>query len=67
MDDNHVCLLHRHHILWHGSRIFTYFDLDDMNFVKDRIKVIAMTKMENIEVKMKEVMELRIKVWMQRK
>ena len=67
MADNNLRLLKRHHILWHGSRIFPYFDFGNMNFVKDRIKGIAKTKMDKIEVKIKEFMEAGRKFWMQRK
>ena len=57
MANNHLCYLHRHHILRHRSRIFLYFDFENMKFLKDSIKGVAKKKMDNIEVKMKEVME----------
>ena len=56
MEDNHLCYLLWNNLLRDGSRIFPYFDFDNMNFVKYRIKGIARKKMENIEVKIKEVM-----------
>ena len=56
MADNNLCILHHNHLLRHIIRIYPYFDFGDMNFVKYRIKVIAKTKMNNTEVKMKQVM-----------
>ena len=59
MTNNNLRLLHRHHLLQHGSRNFPYFDFDNTNFVKDRIKGIPKKKMDKIEVKIKEVMKAR--------
>ena len=49
MADNHLRYLHCHHLLRHGSRIFYYFEFDNMN----RIKGITKTKIDKIEFKMK--------------
>ena len=56
MDDNHICIIHPHHIHRHGGKLFPCFDFENMNFVKNRIKGIAKTKMNKIEAKTKEVM-----------
>ena len=48
MAKNHLRYVNRHHLLRHGDRIFPYFDFDNVKFVKDRIKRIAKTKMDNI-------------------
>ena len=59
MADNHLLYIHSHYLLWHGDRIFPYFDFDNMNFVKDRIEGIAKTKMYKVEAKMKEFMSAK--------
>ena len=48
MADNSLCYFHRYRLLRHGHSIFPCFDFDNMKSVKDRIKVISKTKMDNI-------------------
>ena len=55
MANNHLRLLHYHHVLWHRSKISQYFDFGNINFIEDRIKGIARSKMKKIKVKMKQV------------
>ena len=55
MDNNHIRLLHCHHLHWHGIGIFPYFDFDNMKSVADRIKGLQNSLMNKIEVKMKNV------------
>ena len=59
MDNNNLRYLHCHHLFWHCDRILPYFEFDNMEFVKDSIKGITKTKMENIEAKIKEVTEAK--------
>ena len=61
MADNHIFYVPCHHILRHGDRNFPYSDFENMRFVKDRIKVIAKTKMDNIEAKIKEAVSAKRK------
>ena len=49
--DNHFLLLYYHHIHQHGSRIFPYFNFDNMKFVAYRIKGIENSLKKNIKVK----------------
>ena len=58
---NHLRILHRHHLHWHGDKIFPYFDFENMKFVKDRIKGITKTMMDKIKAKTKEAMAAKIK------
>ena len=55
MDENHLLILHHHHLYRHGHTIFPCFGFENMNFIKDRIKGIAITNTEKIESNMKEV------------
>ena len=55
MEDNHLYLLRRNRLHWHGSRIFKYFDFDKINFVSERIKGLAKSAINNIEAKMREL------------
>ena len=59
MADNHLRNFHRHHLHRHGDKIFLYFDSENMQFVKDRIKGIAKTEMYKIESKIKEDMDAK--------
>ena len=61
MANNHLCLSHRHYILRHVSRIFPYFEFENMKIVKYRIKGIAKKNMDKTEVKIKEAMAARRK------
>ena len=62
ISNNHLHILHHHHLHRHGDKIFPYFDIENMKFVKDRIKGIAKTKMNKIEAKTKEVMAAERKI-----
>ena len=55
MDNNHIRLLHCHHLHWHEIEILSYFDFDNMKFVEDNIKGLADPLIRKIKIKMKKV------------
>ena len=55
MADNHLCILHFHHINWNRSRFFPYFDFDNMKFVAEKIRGLSKYSMKKIEAKMSNV------------
>ena len=62
MADNYLHLFHFNHRHCHGSRVFPYFDFDNMKFVADSIKRLAKLLMKKIKVKLREFKATRKKI-----
>ena len=55
MADNHILILYTQHVSRHGSRYFTYFDLEKKKFVSDQIMKFSKNKLNENKVKRKRV------------
>ena len=62
MADNHLRILHFHHLHRHGNMVLQYFDFKNIKFVADSIKGLVKSLMKNVEVKMNKVKTARRKI-----